>query len=283
MKTVYYLVILISLAIGSCSTSKSKEGKVYQCPMKCEAEKTYDKPGQCPVCKMELQEVEKTNVHISEIATGTSNQVHIVGEMRNVMHKGELSGTISIDTISNKNHLYGLGPVEYLTGEILIIDGKAYKTTVATSTTMHIEENWQVKAPFFVYANVEHWKEIVLPDSIQSIPQLETYIDVITKEAQRPFAFKIYATVETADIHIVNLPKGTKVSSPEDANKNQATYTLTNEEAEIVGFFSTEHQGVFTHHDSFVHMHLMTNDKTRMGHLDKALFKSGSAKLYLPQ
>ncbi len=29
----------------------------YQCPMKCEGDKTYDKPGQCPTCKMDLAEV----------------------------------------------------------------------------------------------------------------------------------------------------------------------------------------------------------------------------------
>ena len=30
----------------------------YQCPMQCEGEKTYDKPGTCPKCKMDLKEVE---------------------------------------------------------------------------------------------------------------------------------------------------------------------------------------------------------------------------------
>ena len=30
----------------------------YQCPMKCEKDKTYDAPGQCPTCKMDLKEVE---------------------------------------------------------------------------------------------------------------------------------------------------------------------------------------------------------------------------------
>ncbi len=29
----------------------------YQCPMKCEGDKTYDSPGQCPACKMDLTEV----------------------------------------------------------------------------------------------------------------------------------------------------------------------------------------------------------------------------------
>jgi Cu2+-exporting ATPase len=34
-------------------------GVVYQCPMKCEGEKTYDKPGKCPMCQMDMKEVKK--------------------------------------------------------------------------------------------------------------------------------------------------------------------------------------------------------------------------------
>ena len=29
----------------------------YQCPMKCEGEKTYPEPGSCPICKMDLKEI----------------------------------------------------------------------------------------------------------------------------------------------------------------------------------------------------------------------------------
>jgi hypothetical protein len=36
-------------------TSNSKT--VYQCPMKCEGNKTYDAPGKCPVCNMHLAPV----------------------------------------------------------------------------------------------------------------------------------------------------------------------------------------------------------------------------------
>jgi len=31
---------------------------LYQCPMKCEGEKTYEEPGVCPVCNMNLAPVE---------------------------------------------------------------------------------------------------------------------------------------------------------------------------------------------------------------------------------
>ncbi|MFB6341874.1 copper-translocating P-type ATPase [Saccharicrinis sp. FJH62] len=33
-----------------------KTGKTYFCPMKCEGDKTYDEPGKCPVCGMNLKE-----------------------------------------------------------------------------------------------------------------------------------------------------------------------------------------------------------------------------------
>ncbi|TWI77689.1 Cu2+-exporting ATPase [Lacibacter cauensis] len=32
---------------------------VYQCPMKCEGDKTYDKAGKCPKCNMDLKAVPK--------------------------------------------------------------------------------------------------------------------------------------------------------------------------------------------------------------------------------
>lgn len=55
-----------------------------------------------------------------------------------------------------------------------------------------------------------------------------------------------------------------------------------NEQSEIIGFFSTEHKAILTHHDTYLHMHLITKDRQKMGHLDEVLFKKGMMKLYLP-
>lgn len=211
----------------------------------------------------------------------TTTEVKIVGEMKNVMWKGQLYGNINLDTIANKTNLYGLGPVEYLSGEILIIDGKSYKSTVTSDTTMNVEETYDIKAPFFGYANISKWKEQALPDSIQTIQQLELYLDKTTKSAPRPFMFKLSGTVEQATIHIVNLPKGSKISSPAEAHKGQISYKLKDEQVDIIGFFSTEHKAILTHHDTFLHMHLVTTDRQKMGHLDEVLFKKGTIKLYL--
>src|SRR5690554_287843 len=218
----------------------------------------------------------------SSTAQKANNSINIVGQMKDVMWKGELYGNIELDTIANKTNLYGLGPVEYLAGEILIIDGKSYKSTVVSDTTMKVEETYEIKAPFFGYANISKWIEQALPDSIQTIQQLEQYLDKVTESSPRPFMFKLAGTVEQATIHIVNLPEGSKVSSPDEAHKGQINYKLKNEQSEIIGFFSTEHKAIFTHHDTYLHMHLITTDRQKMGHLDEVLFKKGTMKLYLP-
>lgn len=211
-----------------------------------------------------------------------TSAVKIVGEMKNVMWKGQLNGNIDLDTIASKTNLYGLGPVEYLAGEILIIDGKSYKSTVVSESTMKVEQTYNIKAPFFGYANVAQWTEQTLPDSVQTIQQLELYLDKITKSSVRPFMFKLSGTVEQATIHIVNLPKGSTVRSPDEAHQGQVNYKIKNEQSEIIGFFSTEHKAIFTHHDTYLHMHLITSDRQQMGHLDEVLFKKGTWKLYLP-
>lgn len=212
-----------------------------------------------------------------------NKDVKVIGQMKNVMWKGELFGNIHLDTIANKENLYGFGPVEYLAGEILIIDGKSYKSTVTSDTAMKVEETYDIKAPFFAYANISDWSEQSLPETVQNLEQLETYLDSITKDSPRPFMFKLKGTVEQATVHIVNLPEGSKVSSPDEAHQGQVNYELQNEKADIIGFFSTKHKAIFTHHNTFLHMHLITKDRRKMGHLDEVTFTPGTVKLYLPK
>lgn len=73
------LLLLAMMLMAACEskTSENKteetqqtENAMYQCPMKCEGDKMYDKPGQCPVCNMDLQKVESNHEH------GGDNHTH---------------------------------------------------------------------------------------------------------------------------------------------------------------------------------------------------------------
>ena len=44
---------------GGNSPNKNKD--VFYCPMRCEGDKTYSEPGDCPKCGMELKKVEATS------------------------------------------------------------------------------------------------------------------------------------------------------------------------------------------------------------------------------
>jgi acetolactate decarboxylase len=214
----------------------------------------------------------------------TKNEVKISGAMRNVMQKGDLSNTIHLDTIAAKQHLYGLGPLENLKGELLIIDGKSYISTVNDDGSIQMQQTYDAKAPFFVYSQVEDWSIHTLPDTILTMQQLEQYIDTLSKDHQRPFAFKLEGTFKHIDYHIQNLPLGTIIRSPKDAHQNQGKYTATNEKGSIVGFFSTTHQRIFTHHDTYIHMHYINDALSGMGHIDDITFDGNSnITLYLPK
>ncbi len=210
--------------------------------------------------------------------------VNLVGQMKDVMWKGELFGKIDLDTLSNKGDLYGLGPVEYLSGEILVLDGIAYKSTVLSDTSMKVEETFALKAPFFAYAQISHWVSGELPDSIQTINDLEFYLSQLPFAADgQPFFFQLSGMVKQALIHVVNLPKGTQVRSLEDAHQGKTAYRIEAVPVDILGFFSTKHKTIFTHHDTYLHLHLITKDRKEMGHLDEVRFGKGQMKLLFPK
>ncbi|WP_205677815.1 heavy metal-binding domain-containing protein [Brumimicrobium salinarum] len=59
----FFLSGMMFTACGSeTATTEAEEqtanSEVYQCPMDCEEGKTYEEPGQCPVCEMDLKKVE---------------------------------------------------------------------------------------------------------------------------------------------------------------------------------------------------------------------------------
>ena len=214
--------------------------------------------------------------------SATAQIPKITGAMRNVMWKGELAGLIQIDTISNKKGLYGLGPLEYLQGEILILDGITYVSKVKEIKSMEVFVTENVKAPFFGYDNIHEWKEISLSKQVKDLKSLEKFIDQYNRSNDLPFFFKLEGKIKDANIHIVNLPAGSVVKSPDDAHQGQVNYQLKDKLVTLIGFFSHKHKAVFTHHDTFMHIHLITQDKDMMGHLEEITFLAKDFKLFIP-
>lgn len=218
---------------------------------------------------------------IHSVSAQKNSPVHIVGEMKDVMWKGELFGKINTDTIRNKHHLFGFGPLAYLRGEVLILDGISYQSTVNDKQEIKVERVHSVLAPFFAYANITNWHAIELPAPVRNLTDLENYLDSISSDREMPFLFKLSGSIDSANIHVVHLPEGSIVHSPEDAHQGIVHCRLNNSEVHIIGFYSRNHQTIFTHHDTNMHLHLITFDLKMMGHLESVSFNPQRIKFFI--
>lgn len=61
-------VLVLLMVVTSCKSDASKTSDralvMYQCPMQCEGDKTYDEAGSCPVCNMDLKQLETASKDI---------------------------------------------------------------------------------------------------------------------------------------------------------------------------------------------------------------------------
>lgn len=210
-------------------------------------------------------------------STSTST-IKVVGEMRDVMWKGDLKGKIATDSLNNKE-TYGLGPIEFLKGEIVVFEGQTFVSKVIDSVSHQVTKIPSVRAPFFVYSTNSDLKVVELTLDNYSLKKIEEHIDSVYKNYDQPLLIRIDGVFNKMKLHSVNLPDGEQVSSPDEAHQGLTQYDLKNISGSLIGFFSRNHKAVFTHHDSFFHAHFISNDRGVLGHIDETDFNSSKVIL----
>jgi hypothetical protein len=82
------------------------------------------------------------------------------------------------------------------------------------------------------------------------------------------------------EYHIIaSTDQGYQVTSPH--RELMRFFTLDSEPATILGVYSTTHGGVFTHHGQATHLHVVSDDERRSGHVDELALGPDSVA-YLP-
>lgn len=106
------LFLLLVSVFLSCKNEHSEQGHEnhvqtegdYICPMRCEGEKTYPQPGNCPVCKMKLQLVEEELVQtVSPNKQVLSRQATVKLKTSNKAQSIKAQGFIDYDRNRNQN------------------------------------------------------------------------------------------------------------------------------------------------------------------------------------
>jgi acetolactate decarboxylase len=201
---------------------------------------------------------------------GVVHEVRWSGELKKVMMSGDLKGTIDLKALSKLPHVYAVGALEGLQGEVTILAGTPSIARVRDGKVV-VSQVAQGKACVLVYAQVKHWKELPLPKAIRSLAQLEGFaVDAARKEGtnvNRPFPFLVKGKVTEAKYHVLRHPGAVK--DPQDLHgKAQVLFTFKGGVVELVGFYSDQHLGIFTCGGN-LHVHLRSADGKLSGHLDE--------------
>ncbi len=200
-------------------------------------------------------------------------QVSTIGELRLIMHQGKFEARVRLDTLVKKG-TYGLGAVDSLKGELMVLDGEIFKSHVESDSLSTIRDQ-SSRATLFVYTSVPSWDTV----EYSGVSNIENLLER-SQDLSKSFPFLLIGH-PSLDYHVINFDseKGDFSKHKEGAFRG----SFEDELVTILGFYSTNAKGIYTHHDSNLHMHVINADKTIMGHVDQIDLKNGSYKLLIPK
>lgn len=196
--------------------------------------------------------------------------IKIYGALKDIMHGGAREGVVALSDVVNDDNIYGVGALEGLDGEILLWDSKTILTRAEKGGTASVSNDPKnEKALLLVTATVKDWIEIPF-NGKRLETSLDDYIYQMAKKnninAEEPFPFIIEGIFNKVKWHIISDP-GLEGTHDDHMNKS---WNQTDEkiEAKILGFYSTKHHAVFTHHTTNSHMHYYDENSGLSGHVD---------------
>jgi alpha-acetolactate decarboxylase len=215
---------------------------------------------------------------------GTGYDLWFIGGQRETIMNGKLAAALDLKTLAGRQHLYGIGPIEQLRGEVTIANSRPALARVASDGTVKVTQSFETGVPFFVWAEVPLWHQVPIPADVRSFDDLESFVPkaagAVGLDPNKPLPFLVEGRERLIEFHIVNRI-GDGPHNMEMHKKIQVAFELENAEATIVGFHSTKHRGTFTPGDSNIHVHFQTPDNTKSGHIQKLQLGDG-AVLSLP-
>lgn len=181
--------------------------------------------------------------------------------------------------------VYGIGMPKGLAGELFIEAGKLYEGKFEQHRPIVQDQEYEIS--FLVYANIQNWLSITLPEEVVSFKQLEEILPILAAQAgldsNAPFPFILQAKVKALQWFIVN---GMGDGQPNYLTSFlNARYLGHLEDIDIqgIGFYSNQHQGIISAPNSQMHIHFMTlNAPLFIGHIDNHMVLTQGAKVFFP-
>ena len=202
-------------------------------------------------------------------------EVENYGVLREIMMENKLDTYISLKDFEKTEHFYAIGALKQLTGEFIIIDSQPILSKASNGEVI-IQRDHNEGAILAISAVVHEWIQVNFDTPIDDLASLQTSIKAMAKtqglDTSKPFPFILEGNFSEVNWHIINAAEAT-AQNHEAYKKAGIEGHSVNENGRMLGFYSENHEGIFTHHGSYLHVHFVNDSITKMGHVDQLVLK----------
>ncbi len=210
--------------------------------------------------------------------------VQVFGSLSELMHEGRTESRIALAELDLSDGAVAVGALAGLRGEVTLVEGRLYLSVPegAGSRTL-VGAATDEGAALLVYAAVPAWQQVPVPKDV-ALPELAGFVEASAIAAgldvERPFPFVVEGEFAQVQFHTIDARRAVDGEAAD-----HAALAIREERprarGRLVGFYSKAHAGVFTHHGSRIHAHVVLETPLASGHLDGVEVLAG-AVLKLP-
>lgn len=207
------------------------------------------------------------------------------GSLKEVLRNGQTQGRVAVAQLTQAPGAVGLGVLKELKGEVTIVGGKVWISTIqgGEAVTEAVTADSKAEAAFLVTSNVRAWHELIIDENmnlegLQECLQREMGERKLSQSDTVPFV--VMGTFDELQAHVVN--GGCPFAADPALRKEPVREKRTESPGTLIGFMTSLPPGTLTHHGSRLHVHVALDGPVPYaGHLDHVVIGKGS-RLLLP-
>ena len=216
--------------------------------------------------------------------------MEVAGSFRQMTHKGDTAGKISLAALNTKAGSYGLGAMAGLRGEVMLWDGRLLVSRGESATGQAEMPRAGDEAALFVSAHVPKWIELPLTRDMRQ-KEFESFVVEMARKnglaADQAFPFAVRGKFPGMLWHVVTGAASDKSPEQDKAghkpvHEGKRLFDQTGVSGLMLGFYSgAALEGVISHPGERFHLHYAAADWSAAGHVEAYTVSQG-ATLMLP-
>lgn len=203
------------------------------------------------------------------------------GNYKAMINDNRIEGAVSVRTALAGKHVYALGAIKNAEGEITVYDDTVWLSYGKDGLNKAIHDIPEgEEAMLLVTAEVKTWKEVTIPLDMDESALYQFILkqaDIAGLDTKKAFPFVIEGGIKDLTWHVIKGVSDGKTenrghhghASSEYGSLEKHAELVADVDAILVGFYSADSQGVFTHPGESWHSHVIFTDNKKAGHVEK--------------